>query len=182
MTLEQTKIILAALKAAYPHAFKDMDKNSLLAVLALWHRQFADEDARVVTAAVDALIATRTEGYSPTIGEVKTMIRKISAPEKLSEQEAWALVSKAIENGYYGSQQEYDKLPPEVRETVGSPKMLWEWSQLPVDEVQTVVASNFQRSYKTCLKRAEDRAALPESVRALIAEAAAAVSLPPAAR
>lgn len=172
MNNEQTTQALAILKAAYPDSFRGMTRQDAEAMIALWSRQFKEDDPRIVGAAIDRLIANRTSNFTPTIGEVKAEIQKIKSPQMLSETEAWALVSKACQNGYYGYREEFAKLPPEVQRAVGRPEQLREWSVVDVKEFQTVIASNFMRGYKTIQAREKENEALPASVKELIEELA----------
>lgn len=168
MSIEETLMILAVLKAAYPHAFKGMTRKDGEAMAQLWLRQFASESYAEVDAAVNALIATRTAGYTPTIGEVKEQIQRIRKNNDLDELAAWALVSKACCNGIYGYREEFAKLPPDVQRAVGTPEQLKEWAQMDVETVQSVVASNFQRSYRTTVARRKDFDKLPASVQDVV--------------
>lgn len=168
MTRDDAIMILAVLKAAYPHSFKDLTRRDGEAMVSLWQMQFADVSFQEVEAAVNALIATRTAGYSPTIGEVKEQLYRLHSVNELTEGEAWAMVYKALSNGYYGYQKEFDKLPTEVQRAVGRAEQLREWSQMETETVQSVVASNFMRSYRTMKERAKETAKLPESVRLMI--------------
>lgn len=168
MSIEETLMILAVLKAAYPHAFKGMTRKDGEAMAQLWLRQFASESYAEVDAAVNALIATRTAGYTPTIGEVKEQIQRIRKNSDLDELAAWALVSKACCNGIYGYREEFAKLPPDVQRAVGTPEQLKEWAQMDVETVQSVVASNFQRSYRTTVARRKDFEKLPTSVQDVV--------------
>lgn len=168
MSIEETLMILAVLKAAYPHAFKGMTRKDGEAMAHLWQRQFEAETYIEVDAAVNALISTRTAGYSPTIGEVKEQIQRIRKNNDLDELAAWALVSKACCNGIYGYREEFAKLPPDVQRAVGTPEQLKEWAQMDVETVQSVVASNFQRSYRTTVARRKDFDKLPASVQDVV--------------
>ena len=168
MSIEETLMILAVLKAAYPHAFKGMTRKDGEAMAQLWRRQFENESYSEVDAAVNALISTRTAGYSPTIGEVKEQIQRIRKNNDLDELAAWALVSKACCNGIYGYREEFAKLPPDVQRAVGTPEQLKEWAQMDVETVQSVVASNFQRSYRTTVARRKDFDKLPASVQDVV--------------
>lgn len=168
MSIEETLMILAVLKAAYPHAFKGMTRKDGEAMAQLWRRQFENESYSEVDAAVNALISTRTAGYSPTIGEVKEQIQRIRKNNDLDELAAWALVSKACSNGLYGYREEFAKLPPDVQMAVGTPEQLKEWAQMDVETVQSVVASNFQRSYRTTVARRKDFEKLPASVQDVV--------------
>jgi len=168
MTETDTIKMLTILRAAYPHSFKDSTKADYEAMVALWTRLFADDNPAEVSAAIDALIATRTVGYSPTPGEVKEQIRKLRQANELDEMSAWALVSKACSNGIYGYKEEFAKLPPEVQRAVGAPEQLREWAMMDSEAVASVIASNFQRNYRTMQARNHEMAKLPSSVSAMI--------------
>lgn len=168
MTADETSKILATLKAAYPHSFKDLTRRDAEAMIELWTTMFSAESYSEVSAAIAALISTRTVGFSPTVGEVKEKLQSLMLTSTLSEQDAWALVSKACSNGIYGYKKEFAKLPPEVQRAVGAPEQLREWAKMDADTVQSVVASNFQRNYRTMQAREKEKAMLPQSVRDLI--------------
>ena len=170
MTRDDVIMILATLKAAYPHAYKGMTRRDGEALVNLWQRQFADEDPNAVQAAVDALIATRTAGYSITPGEVKEKLHTLRTVNELNESDAWALVSKACSNGLYGYREEFAKLPPEVQQAVGRPEQLREWSQMDENTVQSVVASNFMRSFRTTQQRNKELSMIPAEVREMLSD------------
>lgn len=167
MDRNETIKILATLKAAYPGSYRGMTARDAEAMIELWSRMFAESYADV-NAAVAALISTRTVGFSPTVGEVKDQLQKLRSANTLPEQEAWALVSRACRNGLYGYRQEFAKLPPEVQRAVGAPEQLREWAAMDADTLQSVVASNFMRAYRTQKARERENAMLPPEVRALI--------------
>lgn len=176
MNRSETAKILDALQVAYPHAFKGQSKEM---VLRLWSKLFAEETYKEVSVAVYAIIATRVEGYSPTIGEVKEKIRELRSANELSENEAWALVTKACSNGYYGYKKEFERLPPTVQKAVGRPEQLKEWSMMNVETFQSVVASNFMRSYRTISEREKEMSMLPPDVRKMIGGIADTLRLEP---
>lgn len=170
MTREETKGILEVVKAAWPHSFAGKTARELTAILELWAAMFADEKAGLVGAAVKAIICDGTVKYAPTIGEVKDKIALLTQPREMDEAEAWALVAKAIRNGAYDAQREFEALPDNVRRIVGSHNQLHDWALMDSDTVQSVVASNFQRAYRTRAKADKQYAALPQSVVAALAE------------
>lgn len=165
MTREETLAIMSVLKAAYPSFYKDMRRNEAEGIVELWASMFVDEPATVVAAAVKAHIATDAKGFPPTIGAIKAAVVKVAAPDEMTEMEAWGLVHKAIRNGIYGAQKEFDKLPPVIQRLVGSPNQLKEWAVMDADTVASVVASNFQRSYKARAANEREMLALPSDVR-----------------
>lgn len=170
MNLSETKGILAVLRAAYPQFYSGMGRDELYAIVNLWQRQFSADNGNEVMAAVEALIATRTNTYPPVIGEIKEKLQCLRETDGLTEQEAWSMVSKACKNGIYGYRKEWDKLPPEVQDTIGRPEQLREWAMCETDEFETVVASNFMRSFKVHAKRKRESAMLPKSVRTVVAQ------------
>lgn len=159
--------VMAILETAYPQYYAKRDNQQRMEAVNLWAELFADDPAPAVYAAVKSIIITGG-AFPPSIGEIKNKMHDLTAPATLSETEAWALVSKAIRNGIYGYQEEFDKLPPTVRAAVGRPEQLKEWAMMDVGETESVVASNFMRGYKTVQRRDRETAMLPESVRTLI--------------
>lgn len=178
MTRQETGIIMDILATAYPRFYAGSDAPDARKTVNLWAEMFAGDDVRVVAAAVKSVIESDEKGFPPTIGQVKGKMRMICAPDELSEAEAWALVAKAIRNGSYGAKEEFEKLPPLIRRIVGSPNQLRDWSQMDSDAVHSVVASNFQRSYRAKAAREKEIQALPEDVRALVAQIAGGRSMP----
>lgn len=178
MTREETIKVLAVLKAAYPAFYRGMKADELNGIVNLWASQFEGDDYKTVGAAVQAHIATDTKGYPPHIGAIKEAIRKITQPDEMSEMEAWGYVASALRNSGYNSVAEFDKLPPVVRRIVGSPSQLREWAMMDSDTVQSVVQSNFMRSYRARAQHEREYLALPENVRELMAQLAGSMAMP----
>ena len=168
MTENEIRIVLGVMKLNYPNSFRDMQEGDRTALVKYWHRQFAEADYKVVSMAVDSIIATDPNGFMPTIGRVKQEMTKLTQPDLLTEQEAWLLVEKACRNSLYNAGEEYAKLPPEVQRMVGSPSQLKEWAMMDSSELKTVVASNFMRSYRVRSKNDRDYLALPQEVRGML--------------
>ena len=167
MTRQETGIIMNILTTAYPRFYAGNDAPDPVSTLNLWSEMFRDDPVELVAAAVKALIATDTKGFPPHIGAVKERMRQISQPAQMLPAEAWALVWKAVQRSGYNSREEFEKLPANLKRLVGTPEQLKAWSQMEADTVQSVVASNFQRSYQARAKQEADFQALPEDVKRL---------------
>lgn len=167
MNKRDTVGLMAMLETAYPAFYGKQSDQQKMEAVNLWADLFADDPAQLVYAAVKSIIVSGG-AFPPSIGEIKNKMLDLSAPAGMSETEAWALVSKALHNGIYGYQKEYDALPPLVQKAVGRPEQLREWAVMPEDEVQSVVASNFMRGFKTVMKRDREMSLLPESVKQLL--------------
>ena len=169
MTRDEVLAVLTTLRVAYPQFYKAMGRADAEATVALWHRQFAENNPAQVMAAVDAFIATDDKGFPPHIGAIKASIAKLASQGVLGEGEAWALVRKAIGNSFYNAKQEFDKLPDSVKRAVGSPSVLTDWGQQSVDDL-SVIQSNFQRSYRARVESARYDYSLPDSIKLQISK------------
>jgi hypothetical protein len=162
----ETAKIMATLKMAYPQYYKNMSADELDAAVRLWQDMFDSEPYAEVAAGIKAFMASESKGFPPSIGQVKEKIALLTRPQDaMTEQEAWTLVKKALRNSAYGYLEEYEKLPEAVKSVIGSPSVLREWGQVDMRELDTVVASNFMRSYRARVQHEREYAALPESVK-----------------
>lgn len=160
--------IMAVLRGAYPQFYRGISRKEAEDTVNLWLDMFRQDDANLVGAAVKSLIDTDEKGFPPHIGAVKAKIRLLTSREEMTEAEAWGIVSKAIRNGTYGAAEEFEKFPPILKRIVGSPNMLREWARMDSDTVHSVVASNFQRSYRAVSTREREIAKLPPDVREIV--------------
>lgn len=170
MTKEETGKILAVINAYYPYFFKEMNAEGKRAIIELWARQFFDYDYAIVNAALDAYIAVDEQNRAPNVGMLKSLIRRMTQAEEMTEQEAWGLVAQALRNSNYNAAEEFERLPEQIKRVVGSPNQLREWATMDNDTLQSVVASNFQRSYRAKAKSDKEYQAIPASVRETIAQ------------
>jgi len=166
MTREDTIKILSVLRGAYPAFYRDITKQEAESTIALWESMF-DEPYELVAAAVKAFISTDGKGFPPAIGQIKDRIRLITEPAQMTEGEAWSLVLKALRNSSYNSAEEYAKLPENIQRLVGSHNQLREWAMMDTESLQTVVGSNFQRSYRARAKADAEYDKLPGEVKEL---------------
>lgn len=169
MTTVETKKIMAILWAAYPGFYAKAGDRDRDAAVKLWQECFDAEPFELVSAAVHALIKTRPNSYPPAIGEVTAQIQRLTSPNEMTALEAWNLVSKALRNSAYGAEEEFAKLPSAVQRVAHSPSQLREWALMDADTVQSVIASNFQRSYTARQKNDREFEALPPVVQQYVA-------------
>ncbi len=164
MNMVETKKIMAILWAAYPGFYAKAGNDDRNAAVELWQKCFSAEPYGLVSAAVYALIKTRPNSYPPAIGEVTAQIQRLTKPDEMTAMEAWNLVSNALRNSVYAAEEEFAKLPTAVQRIVHSASQLREWALMDADTVQSVIGSNFQRSYTARQKNDRECAALPPVV------------------
>ncbi|MGI6141934.1 MAG: replicative helicase loader/inhibitor [Caldicoprobacterales bacterium] len=173
MIRQEALAVMAMLKTAYPNFYKDLSKEEINAAVDLWATMFADDPAYIVTEAVKSLMCTLK--YPPTIADVKEKIAMITQPLAMTEMEAWDMVRRAI--SYYHANEAFTNLPPILQKIVGSPNQLREWATMDSETVNSVVQSNFMRSYKAKVAQEKEYAMLPSSTKQLIAGLAQKYSL-----
>lgn len=178
MTKKEMAEIIAIMQSNYPDDFRGMSDQAMNGKINLWFMQFRDDDYKEVLAAVMAHIATDTNRFMPPVGVIKAKLTEIRMPEEMTPQEAWALVDKATRNSTWNSGEEFAKLPPVVQRLVGSPMQLKEWAAMDTATLQSVVASNFQRSYKVRAAKEREFLALPSAVRDTMTQIAAGMKMP----
>lgn len=164
MTREQVGELLMTIQVYYPN-YNPPDKKI---TLNAWHIMLAEYPEELVLQALRACIATNTSGFAPDIGQIMSKIHTISQPQELDGMTAWGLVSKALRNGTYGAVEEFNKLPPLVRQAVGMPDNLKNWATSDYQTIETVIQSNFLRTYETVVKRANEINRMPDNIKSLI--------------
>lgn len=161
MTREETKRILMVIDATYT-TFK---VDNLSDVLDAWHFFLADHDYNEIAIALKTYVNTSGSTFAPSVSQLIAMTRKTEELGTMTELEAWSLVSKAICNSIYHAQEEFDKLPALAQKAVGSPEQLTSWAMGDDASLETVIASNFQRSYRAIIQREQTIRALPIEAR-----------------
>ena len=68
MNREEAIKFLALVKVAYPTAYKDMDKESKLATVNMWHRIFVDVPFKIMEMVFERFI--RTSKFPPTVSDI----------------------------------------------------------------------------------------------------------------
>lgn len=162
MNRQEAAAVLAVLRTAYPAFYRDAEeaKNAVI----LWAEMFAEDSFAEVAAAVKTLIATKTEGFPPTIGAVKEKLSQLRTPERMTAQEGWALASKAAAGNL-----PWDKLPPMVQRAIGSPLILRDWGMMDAETFNSVVYSQFIKAYGAYDRREKELSLMPPDVRELVA-------------
>lgn len=166
MTRDDTIRIFGIVVAAYPAHDKFLDEKHIKMAVDVWADVFIDDDPRQVAMAVKAHICTSK--WPPSIAEIRERMASLSSQDTLSEMEAWALVRKAISGGRCALTERFSRLPRTVQRAVGSPSQLREWGFSDIDSMP-VIQSNFLRTYRAVVKQEAERAAIPESMRKMIA-------------
>lgn len=172
MTREETQKLLLAINSLYPN-FKPEDAT--LAVDS-WHWALEEYPASAVKGALQIYVKTNNTGFAPSVSQIIGCMYAPKENDQLSEGEAWCLVKKAIQDGNYHAEERFNELPEVIQRAVGGPGMIRQWAMTDSDEVNTVVMSNFQRSYKAILSKQTFSDKVPDNVARLVSDVADKVS------
>lgn len=142
--------------------------NNLSETVDVWQMMLDEYSYNQVSIALKAYVTSDTSGFAPSVGEIVAKIQLVSQPQELDGMAAWGLVSKALRNGTYGAVEEFNKLPPLVRQAVGMPDNLKNWATSDYQTIETVIQSNFLRTYETVVKRADEINRMPDNIKTLI--------------
>lgn len=162
MTRDEFALLIKGMKAVYFSENFLKDQYSA----EMWYTLLKDLPYKAASASLKQHM--QTSSRIPTPADIRSGAVQLTAPNRMSEMEAWSLVSRAISRSGYYSQEEYDKLSPEIQKAVGSSRQLFIWSQTDTDSVETVVQSQFLRSYRTEVARSEKRLTVSPDIAALI--------------
>lgn len=160
--------LMTVLQANYPDSFKGQSDAVVGAKVALWYDMFKNYPKEIVHAAAVAFMATDTKGFMPNVGQINEQIQRMNRKDDRTPDEAWRLVYRAIRNSTYWAAEEFAKLPEDIQRFVGHPDQLKEWALMEADVVQSVIASNFQRSFKVRQENDRDFAKLPVEVKQFV--------------
>lgn len=150
MTRDEVKKIVAIITYTFPN-FKPDDLTMLINT---WSVILADENAKDIEQALIRYCKSANQ-FAPSPGALISMTK---AP-KMNEMEAWSLVRKALSNGTYGAEKEFEALPDDVKKAVGSASQLRAWAT-DSGFNEGVVMSQFQKVYRTQQEREATRPAI----------------------
>lgn len=170
--MARKEIVLKAMtfiETAYPQFFRTLPENMITGMTKTWTEMFADADENLFRYAVKSYVANDSKGYPPTIGQINEIMRK-TQESPITEIEAWEMVRKALRNAcdYESAQEEWEKLPEEVRAPILKPSTLIDWANMDSNILNNTVSASYRRSYLEKRKRIEEQKALPQAVRNLL--------------
>lgn len=167
MKKEDVTKILAILKMAYPNFYKDMEKEEVETTILLYQEMFEECDIRLVVMAVKELI--NSFKYPPTIADIKNKMYELTSKEnEQSSTELWDKLLKAIRNGTYGCEKEFEQLPDEVKEFVRNPSQLQELALIDSNTIHSVVKGQFLKQIEIIKQRRKEENMMLPSVKKLL--------------
>ena len=170
MTREEAIKILSILKISYPNFYKNMTKSDAENTITLYQEMFGDCNINLVVIAVKEVI--NSYEYPPTIATIKNKMYELTNAKKdVSDSDLWNCLLKAIRNGYYGANEEFEKLPEIIKEFVKSPTQLKELSEMDSSIINSVIKGQFFKQIENLKERAKfNQMMLPQTKKILSIE------------
>lgn len=162
--------IMAVMKAAYPNYYSKKGGEELESIVNLWEEMLKDVSYELASIGLKSLIKTRTDTFPPNIAELRESVSMLIEADT-TNIDMWNLIAKACRNGYYGSKEEFNKLPPDCQRWVGNPQNIKELSQLDTNTLNTVVRGQFLKTIPEVKKTGKALKSLPFEVREKIQSA-----------
>lgn len=165
MTQEEFSLTAAAMKAVFTDPKFLPDKHAI----GVWYGFLKDLTNAQCQAAVSEYISTHK--FPPTIAEIRELAFKRTQPvaeSSVSSLEAWARVRKAVRNGTYGAEQEFERLPEAIQAALGTPANIREMAAMDSEKLETVEKGRFIRAYESAVAQIHEDAQIPPAIKALI--------------
>lgn len=162
MTREETKELLMMIRAIYPNF--NVKPAEMTPTINAWHLMLEEYSTENVKAALNIYVKTNNTGFAPSVSQLIGSMYEPMENEQLSEGEAWYLVKQAIQGANYHAEENFENLPPIIQRAVGGPSMLRQWGMTDSDEVNTVIMSDFQRTYRDLLSKQKFTLKVPAAI------------------
>lgn len=124
MTLEETKQFLNLLYINFPNAFKHIqDKENLDMVANLWQANFSKINAQEMAMGLNDYLSSGVNVATPSLGQLlgdmkKIIYSNIDYPQ-LCFYEVWDMIIRNAKINPTYARQNFEKLPPIVKKTLG---------------------------------------------------------------
>jgi len=172
MTKNDITAMLAVLQTAYPYFYSKKSSEELYTIAQIWEKKFKNEDARIVTLAIDEII--EREEYPPSIAMVKNYIDRLkqyaSGADTLSE--LWDKLVYACGDSIYNSQKAYGNLPRVLQLFVGSPSQLRRYAEFSTAEMEKYVRPELSKALPQLREREKFEQTISPEMKALLADSA----------
>jgi len=162
-TLNEVVSVIGVLKLAYPSFGARLTEDEWAALPRVWHRLLRDIPFDLLDAAAAHYATTSGSAFPPSIAELRDMAFKVANPNRVSAEEAWGEVQKAIrQTGFY-------RAPEFDDPAIGRAVQIIGWRALCLSENEMADRAHFFRVYQAVAEREKHNALMLPEVRAVAA-------------
>ena len=160
MTRDEFKLIAKAVIAAYPRDNTMPNEYTF----GLWFSQLSDLEYVDCRRAVQAWI--NESRWPPTIADIRQKVHDLTAPPDRGAAAQWGDLVNSLRKAFSPDALEtWENLPETTRQIVGSFSEFRNWSNIPIDTLESVNRSLFIKRLETMQQENRRRAAIPEQLR-----------------
>lgn len=149
MNKTETAKVLGYLKFTYINSFSKMDEDEKNAMVSVWQKHFEKDDFNKVMQAVEKICLTSR--YVPTVAEIKDAMFDVSGIKQLDVGKAWEIVIKNARNDRGQAKANFDKLPANIQNALGSYMLLNEIG-LSNPKDTSYIRSSFEKRYNEIIE------------------------------
>lgn len=153
--------------ANYQTHFKNFTDDMTDIMVSTWQGVLSDVTYEEASRGLMMFLRSDTKGFPPSPGQVLDCCKR-GEMEQMTAMEAWSLVTRALSNSIYHSEEEFAQLPEIVQRAVGSPENLREMAQVDTDTVQSVEKSHFIRTFNAQVSKQAEYIKMPDVVREIL--------------
>lgn len=154
------KTIIAGLQTAYPRY--EIVTNS--SAFKLWYASLCDLDETALKRAAKQHIMCSP--FPPSISELRQRAYDLTADPATSAAVAWDTLMRALSGANSpDSIETWESLPTITKELVGGFRTFRAWSNVPVDQLETVQRPMFIKKYDAVMLRTRQQSATPAPLR-----------------
>ena len=136
--------------------------------LEVWYRLLSDIPYEIAVVAANTYMATKT--FEPKPADIRDLaveaMKKVQTSGELTAAEAFSMYWKAVCNGAYNAQAEFDALPEVVQRAAGNASLIHE-AAVNESTNYDVERALFEKRFNAVKKQLDEELKIPESVREL---------------
>lgn len=165
MTRQETWKLVFVIRSSYPKHYQNFTESDFENMCTALYMCLEDYTYQQASMGLKMFLISDTKGFPPVAGQIIEQIQKITPkPEMMEGLQAWNLVMQGIRNGTYGAEEEFEKLPPLVQQTIGSAQYLRD-EATNSDFNMDVAKGQFLKNYEIVTRREAELAKIPASMR-----------------
>lgn len=150
----ETAKILSYITGAYPFIFSKFTEKEREQMIMAWQRSFKNDDVHTVFNAVEKWC--NTEKNVPTFVDIKDNIFELKGVKQIDVGTAWNVVYDNLSSNSYVAKENFNKLPTNIKETLGTSKFLVELGNASNEQVG-LLRKEFEKKYIAILKKERNK-------------------------
>lgn len=160
MNKQETIKLIVGIKTIYPNSYNNMTTEEKNVLIDIWQDSLQDYAYENVYKSLKMYVNSNTSGFAPTPAHIIENLKTMQPDNHLSESEAWDTYYKAICRSSYYAQEEYDKLPDEIKKLT-SPNQMRNLALSEGEALMSSIKASFCRDYRNNIENKKKIETMP---------------------